>query len=306
MRKIILGIFIILFSLSACAQQYKVAEKSSKRIPEWVHSVTKDYLNVSATGKTIEEAKAAVLASVKQQISESIASRVVSESNLLRTELETDKGAAYVQKMVQNIKSQSAKLPFMGEISLAKASSFYWERRYFKSEKRNEYFYAVQYPFSEFEMKKLVMDFQIHDKQLNDRLSEYEEETDDITSIEDIDKILVDLRAFQSEFIKEDPRFVKIESIMNNYRKMYDAISLSCTKEKEGIIICTLHLSDRQISTSQKPLLKSNCATKLTYSYEGNALLIRYDDFACYPEDENYIEIRFRTGNKYLTKKVYL
>ncbi len=305
MRKFLFLLLTVAFSFSACAQQYKIVDRSSRRMPDWVTSLTKDYLNVTATAPTLEEAKAAALASVKQQIAESIASRIVAETDFSRTDVEVNDRYSYKQKMETSIKSRSAKLPFISEISLSKVSNFYWEKRYTKMTMTTEYFYAVQYPFSDFDMKKLVLEFNMHERELNEKLAAFESGMNAITSIEDIDKSINDLRAFSAEFLEEDPRFTQINSLSNQYRKLYDYISLNYVQEKKGVIAASLLLSDHQISTRQKPILKSNCASKLASKYEGNTLIITYDDTPCYDEDENYVEVRYRTGNKYLTEKIF-
>ena len=71
MRRIItMLLFAMTAAVAAYAQkaQYKVEESSAKKMPEWVMSTEKDYLIVTATGGDIEEAKAAVIESVKRQI----------------------------------------------------------------------------------------------------------------------------------------------------------------------------------------------------------------------------------------------
>lgn len=275
-------------------------------MPKWVNSVEKEYLIVTNTASSIEEAKTAVLESIKQQVAESVASRIVAETQLNRTDIDVNGKYAYEQELKTSINSQTAKLPFMSEISLSKANQFYWEERYYKKTGTTEFFYAVKYPFTEFEMKKLVMDFQLHEKELNNRLMEYENNILNINSIEDIDKAIVDLNAFLNEFLKADPRFSKVESIINNYRKQYDYIVIDAYQAKKGEIVATLLLGNRPLSTQQKPTLKSNCASQLKQSIQGNVISIKYDDSGCYDEDENYIDIRFRTGNKFLTQKVYI
>ena len=61
-------------------------------------------------------------------------------------------------------------------------------------------------------------------------------------------------------------------------------------QEKKGLIILTLSLGDKEISTSQRPLISSNCATELSFSYEGNVLMVRYNSDNCYADDENYYQ----------------
>lgn len=308
MKRITVIAAALLISILAFAgsSDYKIKNSSARNMPKWVNSIEKEYLIVSSTASSIEDAKLSVLESLKQQIAESVASRIVAETQLNRTDIDVNGKYAYAQELKTNINSQTAKLPFMSEISLSKASQFYWEERYYKKAGKTEFFYAVKYPFTEFEMKKLVMDFQLHEKKLNNRLSEFENNIVKIASIEDIDKAIVDMNAFLNEFLKADPRYSKVESIINNYRKHYDYIVIDAYQAKKGEIVATMLLDGKPLSTQQKPVLKSNCASQLKPSIQGNVLSIKYDDSGCYDEDENYIDIRYRTGNKYLTQRVFI
>lgn len=296
---------ILLFALQLSAQ-YKVVESSSRKMPDWVNSVTRDYLNVTATGSDIEEAKAAVLAAVKQQIAQSIATRIVAESNLSTSAVQTSDTFEKKQTLEKTIQSRTAKLPFIGEISLSKAADFYWEKRYYRSTGKYEYFYAVKYPFSEFEMKKLVMDYREHDRELNARLAEYEAGLGNITSIEDIERMLEQIRVFNSEFDQMDPRYGQVQSLANRYRDLYDHISIDYYQEKKGVVAVTMTLAGNPLSTTQRPIIKSNCATKISTSYEGNVLVIRYSDENCYEVDDNYLDLRLRAGNKYITERIFI
>lgn len=304
MKKILLILLSILVSHHIFGQ-YKVVNESSKRTPEWVYSIEKGYLIVTGSGAELEEVKNSLLIGIKQQISESIATRIIAETTLSRVDVDISGVTDYNQKMQTSINSKTAKLPFIGEISLSKASDFYWEERYYRKTKKTEFFCAIKYPFSEFEMKKLIMEYKEHDNQLNAKLADFQVGLNSITSIEDIDKYLINLRAFLDEFLKEDPRYTAVTSLSNQYRKLYDYISVNATQKTKGIVTASLILSDREISTRQKPRLKSNCATQISHSFQGDTLVIKYDDFGCYNEEENYIEIKFKTGNKYLSEKIY-
>lgn len=297
----------VAFAVNAFGQKqdYKIEEASAKRMPEWVNAVEKDYLNVTATAGDIEAAKAAVIENVKKQIAQSIATRIVAESNLSTSAIQTGDSFSKTQSLESSILSRTAKLPFIGEISLSKAADYYWERRYYRSSGRYEYFYAVKYPFSEFEMKKLVMEYQEHDKALDERISEYQTNIGFITSIEEIGENLNELRAFLSEFDTQDPRYDLVQSLSNQYRQLYDQITLDWFQEKKGVVVVSLSLAGRNISTSQRPQVKSNCASQISTSYIGNSLVIEYNDEYCYEDDQNWLEVRIRTGNKYITEKIY-
>lgn len=290
--------------LYAQKKEYRTIESSSKTVPGWVNAAERDYLNVSATAGDIETAKATVMELIKKQIAESIATRIVSESSLSTSAIQVDGKVSSSRNLESSILSRTAKLPFIGEISLSKAADSYWEKRYYRSTGSYEYFYAVRYPFSEFEMKKLVMEYQEHDRRLNERLSAFTDGTDYITSVEDIGDALLDLRTFLEEFDIQDPRYSQVQSIANRYRELYSQITIDWFQEKKGVIVVSLSLAGRSISTSQKPQLKSNCATQMSSSYEGNALIIKYNDEYCYEDDQNWIEVRFRAGNEYISARI--
>ena len=303
----ILSTLLLFLTITAQAQRlpYKVEESSDRKMPEWVNSAGKDYLSVTATAADIETAKAAVLENVRKQIAQSIATRVVSESTLTTSAVQSDSGLEKTQTLESSILSRTAKLPFIGEISLSRASEYYWERRRDRSTGEITYFYAVKYPFTEFEMKKIVLEYQMHDRSLNEKLDSYASGTDLVTSVEQIGETLNELRAFQSEFDPLDPRYDRVQSISAAYRQLYDRILVSCVQKAKGVIAVSLSLDGRSISTTQKPQIKSGCASQITSAYEGNTLVIRYSDEYCYEDDDNTITVRFRTGNKYISETVH-
>lgn len=300
-------LFAMTAAVAAYAQksQYKVEESSAKKMPEWVLSTEKDYLIVTATGGDIEEAKAAVIESVKRQIAQSIATRIVAESNLQTSAFESGDSFSKSQSLETSVMSRTAKLPFIGEISLSKAADYYWERRYYRSTGRYDYFYAVKYPFSDFEMRQLVTDYQLYDKELNERLAKFGTDLDFVSSIEEIGENINNLRVFLNEFDVQDPRYNQVQILSNRYRELYDQITIDWFQEKKGIVVANLTLGGRGISTSQRPVLRSNCASQITSSFEGNALVIRYNDDNCYDEDENYIDLRLKAGNKYISERIF-
>ncbi|MGN1197308.1 MAG: carboxypeptidase regulatory-like domain-containing protein [Acetatifactor sp.] len=306
MKKIISILLILSISLALTAQNtYKVLESSSKKAPKWIYGVEKDYLNVSATGESIEEAKDEILANIKRQITQSIATRVVSESNVKTNVNQSSSGDFSKNTSLENsIMSKTAKLPFIGEISLSKASDYYWEKRQDKKTKKIEYFYAVKYPFSEFEMKKLLLDYELHDKSLTEKLETFEAEGEEFSTVEEIGSKIVSVTAFLEEFIPEDPRYARCEALIKRYNNCYSSIVLDCQQTKKGTIVATLLLSGNVITTSQKPSIKSKCADNISYKIDGPSYIISFNSDNCYEDDENLIEIKFKAGNKYIINKV--
>lgn len=302
-------IFLIgwLFLPFALPAQWRVVDKSHKQKPAWVGGAARNYLIVSAQGPTLETAKEELLIGLKQQIVGTIATHILSETQLHRQQTTVGKEVIYAEQVTSHVKTRLAHVPFVSEVSLSKAKAYYWEKQYDKKRKIYQYEYHIQYLFTDFEIQALVAQFNDHENELDNRLASFMGELEQIESVEQIDRTLQALKAFAEEFDREDPRRARTEELSNAYRKLYGFIDLREEKHSGFAPVClALYLNDRRISSQQKPQLLSNCAGSLSYQIQDGCYQIHYDDAACYPEDENYLEIRFRFGNKMTAKKIYL
>ena len=307
MKRFALCLIGLLCLAGMASAQYKVTESSDRKMPSWVSGIQPGYLSVSATGTTLEEARDGALLKLKSDISESVAVRIIATTDLQSSSFEINGAYSYQQKLESDVKSKTARLPFLKEISLSKVEKYYWEERYYKNTRQVEYFYSILYPFTDRELKVLVAEYEEQERKLNERLAQFETMLDQMTSIEDITRSIADLKAFQSEFMDEDPRNEKVAFLIQEYNHLFDAITISAVQTQKGVVAAVLMLQDREISTRQRPTLKSNCAAKLTSSFEGNTILIKYDDFPCYEEDDNYIDIRFATGgSRTIYERIYI
>lgn len=300
----LIGLLLLSVHLSA---QWKVVEKSHKQKPSWVGGAERNYLIVSADAPTLETAKEKLLISLKQQIVGTIATRIVAETNISRQQTTVGRESDYTENITSSVQAKVGRVPFVSEISLSKAKEYYWEKLYDKKKKVYLYEYHVKYLFTDFEIQELVSQFNEHENRLNARLSEYTDELENIESVEQIDRNINELKSLLQEFDKDDPRSAQTEQLSNMYRKLYGFLDL---REEERpsphTVALGLYLRNRCIASLQKPQLLSNCASKLSYTITEGYYHISYDDMACYEQDENYLEVRFRFGNKITSKKVYL
>lgn len=305
MKKNILLICLLLLPFWMTAQ--KVVESSQRNAPKWINGTEPGYLIVSADAGDIDTAKDKILSKLKGMIAQSVASRIMSESTLKTTETSSNNQAGnYRQDYESIITSKAANIPFINEISLSKANEFYWEKTYHKKSKETVVHYHIKYPFSDMELKNMVLDFIQHEAELDARIKKYNDDLSQISSVEFIDKTLNDLRAFLQEFTKEDPRYAQIEQLLNNYRKCYKNIIIEEVDNQEGMVSVRLMLNQRAIRCSQNPKITSNCANQFNPSYDEELLIVKFNDFDCYQDDSNYIDIRFRFGNEFISKKVYI
>lgn len=302
-------IYIILFFFCPLflSAQWKIVEKSKKEQPTWVGGADRNFLIVSAEAPTLESAKDKSLLSLKDHVVGAIATHITSQTTQRRQEIVDGNNRDYTENTTSIITSKVYNIPFVSEISLSKAYDFYWIKFYNKKTKEYKYEYHVKYRFTDFELTDLVNQFNEREKQLDEQLKEYSDRLDQITRVEEIDRALNELKAFLAEFDIDDPRRSQTEQLSNNYRQLYNYIRIQQEEgSEEKIIYFRLYLQDNPIDSAQKPQLRSNCASRLSSDMDGNLYSIKYDDSGCYADDDNFIEVRFRFGNKMVSQKFYL
>lgn len=303
----ILSLWIALTCTFAVSAQYKVVEKSASKPPKWVNSVESGSLVVSAKAKTIELAKSEILTLLKGQIISAIATHVVTETNVEKTSTNRNGMTDSKSEYSTYVKEKSANMPFIQEVTLSKARESYWEKLQDKSTKEYFYEYHILYPFSNLDLMKMVDQFNEYEQSLRNELNKLNDALAQIGTVEEIDRLISDTKVFQKQFRTEDPRYDACTQLINNCFKLYSAITMRVEQEPDDKqMIIGLYLGDRKIRTTQKPQLSSNCAAKLSCDAQGEVFKIRYDSFGCYPDDENFIDIRFRFSSQPVSKKIFI
>jgi len=302
MKKLTFVILLTFFGMVAFAQP-KVLEKSGRK-PGWINGIEKDYIIVSGSGATIKDAQNNALMIIKERIVSSVADNVKATSTMQTEETNTNKSVySFFEKYSSQVTSQSGKVPYLQGISLSNANEFYWEKLLDKKTNKISYEYHIKYPFPEFELKKLVSDFKFRDKELTDNLNRIEEEVETVTSIEQIESNLDELKALQDAFI--DARVDKVNTISARYRGFFKSVELTEVENSPGLIKFTLRLDDRIISTVKKPTVNSECAKIKGTKNNVTDWEIDYDYENCYEDPENNIAVSFRFGNTTVSKKFY-
>lgn len=302
MKKLTFVILLTFFGIVAYTQP-RVLEKSGRK-PGWINGIEKDYIIVSGSGATINDAQNSALMIIKERIVSSVADNVKATSTMQTEETNTNKSVySFFEKYSSQVSSQSGKVPYLQGISLSNANEFYWEKLLDKKIKKTSYEYHIKYPFPEFELKKLVSDFKFRDKELTDNLNRIEEEVETVTSIEQIESNLDELKALQDAFI--DARLDRVNTISARYRGLFKSVELTEVENNPGLIKFTLRLDDRIISTVKKPTVNSECARIKGTKNNVTDWEINYDYENCYEDPENNIAVSFRFGNTTVSKKFY-
>jgi hypothetical protein len=302
MKKLTVVFLLTLFGIVAYTQP-KVLEKSGRK-PAWINGIEKDFIIVSGSGATINEAQNSALIIIKERIVSSVADNVKATSTMQTTETNTNKTVhSFFETYSSQVTSQSGKVPYLQGISLSNANEYYWEKLLDRKTNKTSFVYHIKYPFPEFELKKLVSDFKFHDKELTDNLNRIEEEAETVTSIEQIESNLDELKALQDAFI--DARLDKVNTISARYRGLFKSVELTAVDNSLGLLKFTLRLNDRIISTVKKPTVISECARIKGTQNNVTDWEISYDYENCYEDPENNIAVTFRFGNTTVSKKFY-
>ena len=297
MKKTLL--FITLFTIASFSfAQFKTLDKGGKK-GKWVNSVQKDFIIATGSGKSIEEAQNNALTFIKQRIVSSVADniQVTSELNKVNTD------DSYTETYKAKVTSQSADLPYIKGISLNKADKYYWEKLKNRKTKEISFNYHIKYPFSEFELKKIVLEFDIQDKKMNNQLTDL---LGQVEVIDDVDKILNNIRELNTlagYFI--DQRKKQAELGIIKYKGILKSIIITNVESELGKLVFTLKLGDKEIETSRKPRVKSQCAKVTSTSKDGKYWTILYDTESCYEDPENALSVQYKFGTTKIKQAFY-
>lgn len=300
-------LFLLLLVWTSLYAQHKVKEQSHKEKPTWVNGTVQGFLVVSATAPTIEEAKEKILVTLRDQVSRSVATQITSGSTLESQQHTDGDQIRFDENMTSYVISKTTNIPFIKEISLTKAQDYYWEKLYNKQTKTYFYEYQIKYQLSSFELKRMVKEFNERESELSRRLDDYRTSVNGMQSVEEIDQTLNELKGFAAEFAADDSRRAQTNSLIGSYLDLYNHILVDEAEQGKGYLLIRLLIGERQIGCARKPVIRSNCATKFSVQPQGDGTFrVGFDDFNCYEDDENFLEVRFSIGDKSVFKKCFI
>lgn len=302
MKKYALLLLAALFISGNCFSQDKVIDRSGKK-PKWVNSLEKNYIITVGRGNTIQGAQKKALSSVKESIVSSVAENVKSVSNFKKEAINLNNSVFnFLQKFTTQTTTESAKIPFLKGISLSLVTDFYWEK--IRRKDKSTYFkYYIKYPFSSFQLSKLVQEFNKRDQEFTDQLQHLIAQEDSIESIEQIGKNINALKILKGYFM--DSRKKTAELAIANYFSLFSSVELVELDNQPGLLKYALKLGSKTISTVKKPIIKSACARITSFTNHTNYFLVKYNFKNCYEDPENHLTVRYRFGNAVVQKKFY-
>lgn len=298
MRTNLLTILISFLTLSSiCYSQEKIVDDSGKK-PKWVGLTMPETIIVSATAPELMEAKNKCMDLVKQEIINSVAVNITSNSSRTTNQNSFNGHYAAESDYSSEFKTIAANLPFITGISITDAET-YWQKVYMKSEKKYYYICHLKYPFSESIKQRLIFDFKKIDSEKEQQLRELQSKTENISSVEDIGTYLIEARALSYYFF-DNTRKSEVALLQKKLNDMYSRISVQEIENIPGKYTFSLILDNKNISFSKMPKIESEYATNLSFKKgeTSQTYTVNYDYNGCVPEDPNTIVITFNFGNR--------
>lgn len=283
---------------------FKLIEKSGPK-PEWVGAGSvKNFIIVQSDKPTLEAVKADAMDKVRAEIASSVATNIQRYVDSYSLKEVDGEDVRTNKTMTIETKSKIAKMPAIQGVSITKAETY---QELYRNKKTGEEYYNlyVKYPFSTFDLVELVTAYEEHEKQIDDKIKSYEQGLSDIKSVEQIGDAITALGALAKEVGEEDNRFYTIEGITNRYIAVYDNITIDVLENDPGRLTLRIVYDGKTITTSQNPKVTSNCAEQFNVKNQGEVVVVTYNKDYCYAQDDNYIEVRYRFGSKFVKEQVF-
>lgn len=274
------------------AQKTKVLESNPKKKPDWVNGLTKDFVIVVASSTTLEDAQVKALTKVKEQIVSSVAENIQTSSEFNRDEKIKNNKTDFSESFKTATKTRAADIPFIKGISLNQVQEFYWEK--VKENNEVKYYYHIKYPFSEIQLRKLIMEYEKTDRELTEQLNGLINKIDSLTSIDELNRAHSELKTLAEGFIDVDPRKNKAEVAMTKIREMLKSVSIETINATLGEIRFSLKIGDKIITTNFKPKVTSNCAKIVEITNKKTEWVIKYAYDECYEDPDNKVTVECR------------
>lgn len=311
MKKSIIILLLTVLPLIGFAQKdYKLVEQSPKNKPSWLTNGNTfgAFLIQANKVATLEEAQNNVMASLMSQVASSIAVQVVGEieKNIDWTvvELEGKTQEQYLEQVKNNTTLKIAKLPALQGFSITKAE-VYWEKYQNKKTKEYSYDYYMLYPFSSYELEELIAEYNAQEKAVNDKIDNFRNVLDEIENVDVMLENINEMKSMMREYGEEDiAKYNKLKNNIRLYEKTIGDIYIDVLENDNGKLVIQLRHDEKVMKTKSLPQLRSACARDFSKKHDGNKIVMTFNTFDCYEQDDNYVEVRFIFGKVKLIKKI--
>lgn len=290
---VVTSLILAIMAGNSFGQKTKVLDKSKKR-PDWVNGIVKDYIIAVGSGDNIEAAQDKALLKVKENIITSIAENVQTSSNTYQSEKTANGVTSIIDNYESSTQTKSADISYLKGISLSQVEDYYWEK--VNEDGIIKFYYHLKYPFSELKLRELVEQFEKADKELTDMLNNIVDNIGGLSTVESMQEAIVSLQKLEKSFL--DQRKDKADLGITKLNEMLKSISIYTIQNNLGEITYSLKLGDYMVSTAANPKVTSTCA-KITDIQSGRTeCKIIYDYSGCYDDPSNAVVVSYNFGSQ--------
>lgn len=306
-KKFMAILMAMLFPLAMWSADWKVIDRSDKHTPDWLGSISDDYLVVEVERPNLEEAQKAAELELARRIVSSVAISVDASSSAGGNEYMSDDSLSSSEYFEYDTRTASARLPFMKGISLARALDTYWELREDKKTKHRYVIFSVKYPLSKRELDDMHSEFEKLDAEKMAEFNALKDGISDVDSSQDIRLAIAKLGALQ-EYFFDKARIAEAKGLEKSYKNLYKALTLHSeidTLRKQAVV--SVLLNGHPFKSDANPKVTSECAGEIEVSHsdDGYDFIIKYDDKYCIEGEDNFLEFNLRLEGTRLNTKIY-
>lgn len=283
---------LIVLILSACKTE-RVLQKSSTK-PSWVHGLQRNYIIVEGVGANQNEAKNKAFTALRDKIVSSVAVNVSSNSSIQINESTLNQINKYQESTAFETQINSDFLNALRGISLNKVEEFYWERIRYKKEKKEQVHYHIKYPFSDFDLNKLIREWEELDKNLSKELERLQENIRSTNKLSEL--IGYQAQAERLEDVFNEPRKTRAALLKTEAENMLSRLEIEVEMHQLGELILQARISGKAYDPGEMYTLKSNCIRLLSQKYDQNLQhsILHYDSDFCKSNTEVFtIQLQF-------------
>ncbi|MGM9805012.1 MAG: hypothetical protein ACI3Z7_01055 [Candidatus Aphodosoma sp.] len=277
---------------------YRIVERSDRKTPDWVGRTIPGYLIFSAESTTLETARKLCMENIKQEIINSVAMNISTESSVSTGQKEFDGQYATYSEYSSEISSVAATLPYISGITVANAEDSYWEKRRGKEDKSESYILYIKYPFSRMDRNRLIAEFEQYDNEKYDTYLQIRQACDTMTSVDNIGRYINDLNPLIDYFF-DNTRKSEARGLQRNLRNMYDDMAVLPERNEPGEYLYSIVSGGRRWTASRLPSARGSCARNFRVEPADSGLYrVKYTYGGCESEDECNVDLIFNFGGR--------
>lgn len=291
---------ILLAGNQIFAAEKKVIDRSAPKVPAWVSGFDEGFLTFYIEAPTLNDAQRLAEQEISSRIISAVAGNVSVKSTSSASNTDNNGRTETTEEFSYVSAINSANLPYLKGISLAKASDIYWQKVRDKGTGKEYYEYNVRYPFSKSELAGLVSQFEEYDATRQNELDTLRQRLNSVESADEI-KQAVDLLEALMTYFFDETRKTEAKSLMVSYKALYNAIAMHGEFPEPGKLHVGFTIQGRSFKVYGRPTVKSNCAKRLQTKPDDGGFTISYSTEDCIPDEENSISVAIRVGSARLS-----